>query len=148
MTSNKYESVRISPEAKKKLQQLCKDNGITMVKGLDRLLQIEGAFTNREIYQDEVDRVTQEPYFQESLAETSQAVIDIVRNTIPTKPTKPHSAIIDASILYSFKKLGKQTLTRKDIKDAVIMMMQESKYPMTWSRVYPRWWENYQRNKT
>lgn len=122
IAKNKYESVRISPEAKEKLRQLGKGNGITMVTGLDRLLQIE--------------------------AKTSKAITDIVRNTIPTKPTKPPSAIIDASILYSFKQLGKKTLTRKDIKEAVITMMQESKYPTTWARVNPSWWENYRRNKS
>ena len=69
-------------------------------------------------------------------------------NALPSKPTKPPSTIIDACILYSFKQLGKKTLTRKDIKDAVITMMQESEYPTTWSKVYSNWWVNYQRNKS
>ena len=46
MTKKKYDSVRIGSEAKEKLQQLSADNGISMVAGLDRLLQIEGDFTN------------------------------------------------------------------------------------------------------
>ena len=147
MAKNKYEAVRISPEAKAKLQQLCEENGISMVAGIDRLLQIEGAFTNKEIYQDQVDRVTQEPYYQQSLDEIRQSVKQILSDNIPAKPTKPPSAIIDASILYSFKQLGK-TLTRKEIKEAVITMMQESKYPTTWAEVYSSWWKNYQRNKS
>jgi len=141
MAWKKYETVRISPEAKQKLQEFCDEQGITMVKGLDQLLL--GASI-----QDEVVQLTQSPIYKMTLAETSQAVIDIVRNSIPTKPTKPPSPIIDACILYSFKQLGKKTLTRKDIKDAVINMMQKSTYPTTWSRVYPIWWENYQRNKS
>jgi hypothetical protein len=145
MAKKKYESVRISLKAKKKLQPLCENNDITMVKSLDRLLQIESAFTNRDLYQDEVDKVRKEPYYQQSLDEITQLASGIVRNSIATKPP---SAIIDASILYSFKQLGKKTLTRKDIKDAVINMMQESTYPTTWSRVYHLWWENYQRNKS
>ena len=48
----KYEAVRISPKAKKKLRQICKDNGITMVKGLNRLLNISDDHSNLafEIY--------------------------------------------------------------------------------------------------
>ena len=148
MTQKKYDAVRISPEAKAKLRQLCEDKNITMAKGLDQLLNIEGAFTNKEIYQDEIDKITKDPQFQETIAKDRQTVIDIVRNEIPTKPTKPPSAIIDASILYSFKQLGKKTLTRKEIKESVITMMKESKYPTTWAEVYSNWWENYQRNKS
>ena len=137
---NKYEAVRISPEAKAKLQKLCKENNMTMVAGINRLLQIDGAFTNKEIYQGQVDKVT-----EEQLAKTKQSVLQILNDNIPTKPP---SAIIDASILYSFKQLAKKTLTRTEIKESVIKMMQESKYPNTWANVYFRWWENYQRNKS
>ena len=148
MAKNKYEAVRISPEAKEKLQQLCEENEISMVAGIDRLLQIEGAFTNKEIYQDQVDKVRKEEYYQNAIDKVEQSVKQIIRDNIPTKPTKPPSAIIDASILYSFKQLAKKTLTRKEIKESVITMMQESKYPTTWARVYHRWWKNYQKNKS
>ena len=60
MAKNKYEAVRISPETKAKLKQLCEDNDISMVVGIDRLLQIKGAFTNREIYQDIIDKLNKE----------------------------------------------------------------------------------------
>ena len=147
MAKNKYEAVRISPEAKAKLHKLCEDSNISMAKGLDRLL-LKGAFTNREIYQDIIDAINKDPQFQETIAKDRQRVIDIVRNQIPTKPTKPPSPIIDASILYSFKQLAKKTLTRTELKESVIKMMQESKYPNTWANVYFRWWKNYKRNKS
>ena len=57
MAQKKYETVRISPEAKQKLQQLCDEQGITMVKGLDRLLNVEGFFTTKDIYQNELDKI-------------------------------------------------------------------------------------------
>ena len=63
MTKKKYEAVRISPEAKAKLKQLCEDNDISMIAGIDRLLQIEGAFTYKEIYQDQVDKVRKKEYY-------------------------------------------------------------------------------------
>jgi len=52
MVRNKYETVRISPEAKQKLQLLCKKHNITMVKGLNRLLNISDDHSNLafEIY--------------------------------------------------------------------------------------------------
>ena len=81
----KYEAVRISPKAKKKLQQICKDNGITMIKGLDRLLNIEGAFTNKEIYQDQVDKVRKEEFYQQSLDEIRQSVKKILSDDIQTQ---------------------------------------------------------------
>jgi len=148
MSKKKYDSVRIGSEAKEKLQEICKDNGISMVTGLDRLLQIEGDFTNKEIYQDQVDKVRKEEYYQNAIDKVEQSVRKIISDNVPTKPTKPPSTIIDASILHSFKQLGKKILTRKDIKDAVITMMQKSKYPTTWSNVYFWWWKNYQRNKS
>lgn len=147
MAKNKYEAVRISPEAKAKLKQLCEDNDISMVVGIDRLLQIKGAFTNREIYQDIIDKLNKDPQFQESIAKDRQTVKQILSDNLPTKPTKPPSPIIDASILYSFKELGK-TLTRTEIKESVITMMKESKYPTTWAEIYPKWWKNYKRNKS
>ena len=147
MAKNKYEAVRISPEAKAKLKQLCEDNDISMVAGIDRLLQIEGAFTNKEIYQDQVDKVRKKEYYLNAIDKVEQSVKKIISDNIPTKPTKPPSPIIDASILYSFKQLGK-TLTRTEIKESVITMMKESKYPTTWSEIYPKWWKNYKRNKS
>ena len=148
MAWKKYETVRISPEAKQKLQKLCDEQGITMVKGLDRLLNVEGFFTTKELYQSELDKIKEAPDYHEYLDNALELVRNAMTSALPSKPTKPPSTIIDACILYSFKQLGKKTLTRKDIKDAVITMMQESEYPTTWSKVYSNWWENYQRNKS
>jgi len=199
MTKKKYDSVRIGSEAKEKLQQLSADNGISMVAGLDRLLQIEGDFTNsfQQALQAVIDKTkatkgkldeddpavrtfikagnelgidwdippTQEPritfddwddfhnFFDKLKKEYRESHMKEVQSnpkfiTLNTNPTKPPSAIIDASILYSFKQLGKKALTRKDIKESVITMMQESKYPTTWSEIYPKWWKNYKRNKS
>ena len=148
MAQKKYETVRISPEAKQKLQEFCDEQGITMVKGLDRLLNVEGFFTTKDIYKNELDKIKEAPDYHEYLDNALALVRNAMTNALPSKPTKPPSTIIDACILYSFKQLGKKTLTRKDIKDAVITMMQESEYPTTWSKVYSNWWENYQRNKS
>ena len=177
MARKQYDTVRISPEAKEKLRQLSEDSGIPMSKSLDRLLNVEIVeitpssldtvlpmlgITQREFLSDieernfqneqdlkeafaKLDAVSQEIDVKKLQQET---VIDAIRNEIPTKPTKPPSAIIDASILYSFKQLGKKKLTRKDIKAAVITMMQESNYPTTWAGIYDRWWENHSRNKS
>ena len=151
MAWKKYETVRISPEAKQKLQTWCDEQGITMVKGLDRIL-VESSFgatiTLKDVYQSELDKIKEAPDYHEYLDNALALVRNAVSSALPSKPTKPPSTIIDACILYSFKQLGKKTLTRKDIKDAVITMMQESEYPTTWSKVYSNWWENYQRNKS
>ena len=81
MAKNKYEAVRISPEAKAKLKQLCKEHNITMVSGIDRLLQIKGAFTNKDIYQDQVDKVIKEEHNQQSLDEIRQSVKKILSDS-------------------------------------------------------------------
>ena len=142
MAWKKYETVRISPEAKQKLQKLSDENGITMVKALDNLFGL-----------NKILNIENEIAFGEALEQRDERQRQLILANIKepksiTKPTKPPSTIIDACILYSFKQLGKKTLTRKDIKDAVITMMQESEYPTTWSKVYSNWWENYQRNKS
>ena len=45
MTKKEYDQVRISPEAKEKLRQLSKDDGIPMSKYLDRLFGVEDSET-------------------------------------------------------------------------------------------------------
>ena len=166
MTSKKYPTVRISPEAKEQLRKLSDENDIPMSKYLDQLLDVEdsetttsyldnvlpqdllGGATIREVLTQHVEQNFEYIHATREKLTKLASVINTLSNEISTKPTKPPAAIIDASILYSFKKLGKKALTRKDIKSAVSTMMQESKYPTTWAAVYDRWFENHSRNKS
>jgi len=131
-------SVRISSGALSKLQELSKDNGVTIVKMLDNLLGLNKIFNiEREIEFGEALELWNEKQQPFHLAKIKQ----------PKSITKPPFAVLESAILYAFKEYKKTTLPRQKIKEYVISKMLDTKpHDKSWSEVFPEWWKDYNRN--
>ena len=155
--AREYKTVRISSEALSKLQELSKDNGVTIIRAIDNLLgihKIKDVFNpnlsadNRRVYENAVQQhkesgLSEFEWIANKMKEHEQATIKKVfddfmeqskemhqkhRERLSTRaPKKPSNAVLESAILYAFKEYKKTTLPRQKIKEYVISKMLDTK---------------------